>query len=337
MKIIQVNYNCEICGTSCKTTNHNLKYRKHFKNKHYCQKCIIRLTKCKAVFDSVPQQFHSQIMNNCISFDIALQYLKDVRTNVAVKFDCECGKSCKIRWNKLHDRKNDKLKPICCECLQRNINTTEDRIKEHSERSIQLWHDKDYRNKCTQSFAKHNRKMQTDVEYAHKNKRRCRSVSGRIMFNGSKIAFDSGYELIFLDFIYDKCDKIRRCEFSIPYGMRHYHPDFYILYPDGKSAIIEIKGYYRNNVKEKQAAARAYVEETGIADDYILYDTDKLLSDGILDKIGGAHMWKQIRRICNDRIVEFTEEKHRRIAEIGPSRYFKESKNQKNNKIAISR
>ena len=327
MKIIQVNYNCEICGIPCKTTNHNLRYRKHFKDEQYCQSCIIRMTKCKVVLGKVPQQFHDQVMNNCINFDIAIQYLKDVRTNLVVKFDCECGKSCEIKWNKLHDRKHDRLKPICYECLQRKINTAEDRIKDHSERSIQLWSNKDYRNKCIKSFAKHNHRMQIDTAYAHKNKRRCRSVSGSIIFNDHKISFDSGYELIFIDFIYDKCYKIRRCEFSIPYGMRYYHPDFYILYPDGKSVIVEIKGYYKNNVKEKQTAASMYIKETGIADDYILYDTDKMLSDGILDKIGGAYMWKQIRRIYHDRTIEFAEEKHRRIAEIGYSRYFKESKN----------
>lgn len=46
---------------------------------------------------------------------------------------------------------------------------------------------------------------QLDTEYAAKNKRRSKSIAGTIILNNREIRFDSGYELIFLDFIFEKC------------------------------------------------------------------------------------------------------------------------------------
>jgi hypothetical protein len=337
MKIISVEYDCEICGTECKTTNHNLRYRKHYKEEHYCQKCIIKLTKCASVFDALPAKYHPQVFDGCIDYELAIKHLSEVRTNLEVSFKCACGSVCRIRWNKLQDRKNSKLESICYVCLQSAINNSEEVLRQHSERSRKLWENQDYRSKCMVGFENHNNRMQKDVEYAHKHKRRSRSVSGVAEISGHNIKFDSGFELIFIDYIWDKCDVLRRCEFPISYGSHYYHPDFYIVYPDGKSVIVEIKGYYRSNVELKQKAADDYIRKTGVADEYVLYDTDRLLQESILTGLGGARMWSQIRKINNVRNITFTEEKHRRIAKVGRSRYYREKEDSENITKALCR
>lgn len=325
-----IEYNCEFCGVKCITTTENLRYRQHYRDKHYCQKCIIKLTKQSAVFNAMPSEYHADIFAGVIEYSVAKQYLIDVHTNLKVKFVCACGRNCEIRWNKLRERLHNKFEDICYYCLQSRINNDPHKLKQHIIRSQELWKNDDYRARCISSFVEHNHRMQTDVKYAHKNKRKSRSVSGNVKVGDQIIEFDSGFELIFIDYILNICKILKRCEFAIPYGNRYYHPDFYVVYHNGKSSIIEIKGHYRNRVKSKQKAAIEYITSTGVADEYVLYDTNKLLQDGILIGLGGAKMWKQIRRIKNERIVSFTNEEHYRIAEIGPARYYKEKKNSKN-------
>jgi len=172
--------------------------------------------------------------------------------------------------------------------------------------------------------------MQIDPEYASAHRRRSRSITGKLLINDQWIVFESAFELLFLWNIKDKYDIIRRCNFAIPYGGHFYHPDFFLIDNVGSRIIAEVKGYYNNNVARKQKAAEQYINETGIADFYILYDTTKLLADGILYGIGGGRMWKQIREIFDEQIITFADPKHRRIAEIGLSRFRREIKNQKN-------
>lgn len=328
MKIIKVSYECIGCSVNCVTTNHNLRYRKHHKNEYYCQKCLIKLEKSFQVFFALPVEYHQQIFLGCVDYDLAVKYLKHVKTKIRVKFRCEeCSKLCEIRWSKLSERKNNKFDRLCGRCLQSKLNTTEQAIDKHRKRAELLWKDNSYREKCLKAFESHNRSMQLDVEYAARHKRR--SIDGEIEIDGRSIRFDSAFELIFIDYIYHKCKIIRRCNHAIMYGSHFYHPDFFIVLLSGKRVIVEIKGYYRDMVYEKQVAAIRYIKETGVADDYVLYDTDLLLSEGILKGRGGTCMWKQIRKINNDRNVTFTDQKHRRIAEVGYSRYRKESKNQK--------
>ena len=183
MKIINVEYVCTICSTYCKTTNHNLRYRKHYKNEYYCQKCIIRLTKKAHVFNALPCEHHQQIHSGCIDYELAIKYLVGIRTNTYVHFVCGCGKECKIKWNKLQDRQYAKLQDVCYTCLQSNINNSESKLKEHRERSKKLWTKPQYRANCIAAFERHNKKMQTDVEYARLHKRRSRSVSGNEIFS----------------------------------------------------------------------------------------------------------------------------------------------------------
>lgn len=323
-------YKCLGCGVKCKTTTHNLQYRQHFKNEHYCMKCIIRKTKSSKVFDAIPPEFHQQIFDNCIAFDLAVKFLSNISTYINVVYPCNvCGKDCKIRWSKILDRKSLVFERLCYYCMQRKINL--DKSDEHSSRSKALWHNIEYRKKCIKSFEKHNKRMQLDPVYANKNKRRSKSVSGSIFIQQQWINFDSAFELLFLHHISDKCKTIRRCKHAIAYFEHYYHPDFFIIFNDGTRAIIEIKGFYKNKVEEKKQAAIDFITETKIADCYILYDTDKLITDGVLTGVGGGHMWRQIKRIYDARIITFAEEKHRRIAEIGQRRYAKEIKNQQNN------
>jgi hypothetical protein len=193
--------------------------------------------------------------------------------------------------------------------------------------SKKLWTNQSYRINCLKSFVLHNEKMQHDVEYAARYRRKSKSVTGTILIGESPIRFDSAYELLFIWYCKDKMT-IRRCHFAIAYGNHFYHPDFMIIDQCGNRTLVEIKGYYRNSVVEKQVAAEQYISQTGVAEAYILYDTKRLLADGILNGVGGAYMWRQIRNIYDEAIITFTDPKHKRIAEIGISRYTKEAKNQ---------
>jgi len=177
--------------------------------------------------------------------------------------------------------------------------------------------------------------MQIDPEYANKHRRRSKSISGRVLINGRWIRFDSAYELIFLWYAKDRFKTIRRCRFAIAYGSHFYHPDFMVIDLSGARSIVEIKGFYKNNVIEKQRAARKYIAENSVADSYVLYDTNKLIRDGILLKIGSRYMWQQIAEINNATTIAFADKKHKRIAEIGYQRFNKEVKNKKYIEAAV--
>jgi small nuclear ribonucleoprotein (snRNP)-like protein len=294
------------------------------------------LQKAPNLFDVLPENFHSDVFKWDIDFDVAIKYLKDVNSKILVSYECEtCGENCQTEWSKILVRKNHRFSKLCYICLQRLINTSEDVLSDHKERSIKLWENPDYRSKCLKSFEEHNRLMQTDVEYSAKHRRRSRSVYGSILINGHNIRFDSGFELIFISRIKEECDVIRRCENAIAYGSHFYHPDFYLVYPSGKRVIAEIKGYYKNNITEKREAAIRYIQETGVADEYVLYDVDLLLAEGILSGLGGTNMWKQIKKIYEQESITFSDPEHRRIAEIGYRRFYKEKKNQKDNQVTL--
>jgi hypothetical protein len=233
------------------------------------------------------------------------------------------------------DRKYYKYDNVCSSCLNYLIQNDPGKIAINQANSKALWCDASYRRKCLKAFELHNKNMQLNTAYAHKHRRRSRSVEGFIEINGQSIRFDSAFELIFLWQVRNKYQKIRRCNFAIAYSSHFYHPDFLVIGPDGYKSIIEIKGFYKSNISEKQEAAEKYIAETGIADSYILYDTELLLSEGILRGVGGAHMWKQIREINNETTVTFTSEEHKRIAEIGRSRFRRETKNKKDIKTTI--
>lgn len=319
MRIFRVKYDCEFCDAPCETTNHNLRYRKHYKNKHYCQKCIIRLCKASRVFDRIPVKYYKSALLDELDFDVAKKYLQEVRTNVKVLYLCDkCDKNVRIRWCKILDRKHEKFSKLCNICLQRRISNDEDMKRQNVEHSRGLWADKGFREKALASFMEHNRKMRFDVEYSQRYRRKSRSVVGVIIIDRREIEFDSGYELIFIHEIIDKCSVFRRCLTPIKYEHGYYHPDFFII-RDGISEIVEVKGYYNNNVGKKAEAAERFIIETGIADKYSFYNTTRLIEEGILSGVGGARMWKQIKKVNNARIIKFAEEKHKKSAEIGRS------------------
>ncbi len=330
-KIIEVIYDCEKCGVKCVTTNHNLRYRKHHKNEYICQKCLIKLEKSSSVFDALPNEFHNQVFDNQIDFDVAVKYLYGISTHINVRFACKkCQQIIVMRWNNLLRRKHHRLDNICIKCLNDLIQNDPYKLKSNSDKSKLLWNNNDYKLKCLKAFEAHNKRMQLDTTYANKHRRRSKSITGTILLNNQNIVFDSAFELIFLAITRNSFAKIRRCNFAIAYNNHFYHPDFFVVYHDGTSSIIEIKGFYNNNVSEKQQAAESYIKETGVTESYVLYDTTKLLADGILLGTGGAKMWKQIRDFYDETIITFTDPKHKRIAEIGLSRYRKETKNKQN-------
>lgn len=276
----------------------------------------------------MPAEYHRQIFSGIIDHSLAVRFLSGVGTDILVKYDCsQCTTPTLIKWNKLGARKHQPYLDICNKCLQTAINIDPAALERNRKCSSMLWHDEKYRLACLKSFSEHNHRMQTDVEYARLHQRKCNSVTGSILIGGHSIQFDSGYELLFISAVHKQCSMFRRCEFAIAYGGHFYHPDFFLVYPDGKRVVAEVKGYYQTNVLEKQAAAAAYIAATDLADEYVLYDVDRLIADGIFVGGGGARMWQQIRSISNG-IVTFSDPKHKRIAEIGYSRYRKEVKNQ---------
>jgi len=338
MKIIKIHYNCYGCGQYCETTNHNMRYRQHCKNEQLCQKCIIRRTKSAVVFQAVPEKYHELIYAGIIPFDIAIKNLQQISTDIKVEYYCEnCDKHVLIRWSKQLSRQHGKYEQMCYSCLQSLIHNSPDYHQAHVERSKKLWQNEEYRQKGLRAFQEHNLRMSIDPIYASKHKRRSRSISGVVILGDRRISFDSAFELFYIHYAIDNYAVFRRCEFIIPYNGHHYHPDFFIIDATGKRSIIEVKGYYNNDVQTKEAAAQQFIITSDIADEYLLYTTAKLQRDGILLGVGGYHMWKQIRGICDVRIVRFAEEKHREIARIGPHRYYKNQTNQKNREAALYR
>jgi len=115
--------------------------------------------------------------------------------------------------------------------------------------------------------------------------------------------------------------------FTIPYGRFRYNQDFMII-QNSKRTIVEIKGYYHNRTEEKSKAARQFIKNTGLADEYLLLQCKDLKKLGILEKLSSVYVWKQIRKIYNGSNIKFTHHKHTEIAKIGRSRFYKNIKNQ---------
>lgn len=315
-----------------------MRYRQHNQNEPICQKCLIKIQKSGQVFAALPSEFHYQVFKNELDFDLAVKYLLDVSSTIPVKFSCRvCTQVDSMRWSNFKRRKHKQFENICLKCLNNVIQTDPDKLKSNSRKSKFLWQNSDYRLECLKAFAEHNKNMQLDPGYANRHRRKSKSITGSVIIAGQEIVFDSGFELIFLWNTREKYTTLRRCEYAIAYGSHFYHPDFFVIDNTGKRTIIEIKGYYDNNVASKQEAAEQYIAETNIADAYILYTTEKLLDDGILTGLGGCRMWKQIGIINNETTISFADSKHQRIAEIGVSRHRRETKNQKDHEITLCR
>ena len=328
LKTLRINCDCLGCGDIYQIGAYS---KKQGQNKLYCGRCLIKLSKSYKLFESLPIEHHAAVFKWRLNFDVAVQYLKCVNSKIRVVYDCEmCNSNCSTEWSKILIRKHHVFDKLCYECIQRSINLDPIRLQENADRSRELWHSDVYRSKCTEGFKSHNTKLQQDPEYLAKHRRNnSRSITGSLNLENRSIHFDSGYELLFIDYALSNNYIIRRCEFAISYGSHYYHPDFFIIKPDGKRVIVEIKGYYNKNVEDKKCAAIEYINNTGIADEYHLCYTDELISLGILSGVGGFRLWKKIARVYNERSITFTEEKHTRIAEIGRSRYNQEIKNKK--------
>lgn len=338
MKYVRVQYKCLGCHARCSTTTHNLRHRTNNKDLHYCFKCLLKLEKLSAVFAALPAEYHSKVFAGCIDYTIAIRYLKDVSTKLLVRYECrQCHTTHCLRWSKFKDRKHFRFDDLCYKCLGVLISNDPLMVEQNSRNSKSLWLSNGYRKKCLHSFLEHSKRLQIDPLYAAKYRRKCRSIAGSIVIRGQVIRFDSAFELFYLWYIKDRCSVIRRCEFAIAYGEHFYHPDFFVIDLVGGRTIIEIKGYYRNNVIEKQTAALAYIAETAVADNYVLYDTERLIAEGIVSGRGGARMWRQIRSICDETTITFADQKHCRIAEIGPARFRAETQSKENRKTAICR
>lgn len=326
-KPTKIIFNCKKCNNKYETTKESLKYRTNYANEHICKSCISKLQRLEHVFKVIPNNMHYQIFNGCIDYDIAIKYLKNISTKLNIKFNCRvCNKEHKVRWHKFEERQNYKYDNICYHCITIAINNDPKMLKINRDRSKKLWNNNEYRKACIKAFHNHNHKMQTNQEYANKHKRKSKSISGEILVKSQWIRFDSAYELIFLWHIAFKCDIIRRCNFVIPYGNHFYHPDFLIINNDGSRHIIEIKGFYKNKVQEKQKAAIKYIKESKAADSYILYDTNLLIKEGII-KIGSTWMWRKIKEINNETSIKFSNKKHKEIAKIGRYQYYKKMQN----------
>jgi hypothetical protein len=326
-------FKCDICAKDTIIRVVALKRKKKINGKLLCFSCWKRRQTMAKTYDAVPIEYHKFLDANLIDFDIAEKYLQDIQSSICVSFECiSCNMTKTLRWCKILARKFDAGVKICYSCLQSKINNRDDYLEAHRVRGTEMWKHQEYRKKCIKGFEAHNKKMQLDVEYSQKHRRKSKSVSGEILIGDKFVKFDSGFELIYLAGL-DHASIVRRCNFAISYKKRYYHPDFMVI-SNGRKTIVEIKGFYKNAVEEKQEAAIAYIAKTKIADNYILYDTDRLLREGILIGTGGGHFWRQIRKINNERIVRFSDVKHQQIAATGKN---KNSKIEKNKQDSIQR
>ncbi len=347
---------CEKCGNKHQINIYLWNNRKCFSGVKVCNKCAFKLNRFKKLFDLVPEKYHKEILQQFqINFSVARKYLRNFSTKIDLKCDCiKCSKSYITRFDKIFKRKYFNGQQICPICLPKLISNSQthklnnseaqliaqnkpDRLFKNQNKARLLWKDNNYKRKCLVGFSKHNQKMQTDPAYANKHKRRSKSVSGIIKINNYNIRFDSMYEVIFLWYVKDEYKVIRRCEFAIVYGNHFYHPDFFLIGKNGERVIIEVKGFYKNKILEKKKAAEEYILKTNIADSYEIYDTDRLIREGILIGVGSGRLWKQIKEIYNAGVITFTDSKHKQIAEIGRRRFIKLQKNQNNKTCSVSR
>jgi hypothetical protein len=357
MSTRNISLKCVLCNTNFIISKYYLKLRdENYYN--FCPHCYDSYIRRKQFLCTIPKNLWKDIiLNNEIDFDIGIKIFgNSSKIKIYFKGNCvKCNKEFKARYDKLRDRKIFPMVKMCTSCTRLETSRSEiarlsnsraqlitqniPEIKSKNiKRSKKWWKNlsKDKKDYYLKSFVNNRLRMQNDPEYA-RNIRIKSSViiSGEYYINNEWIKFDSGYELLYLHSLINKNLTIKRCDFSIPYGKFKYNPDFLIIDNcNNKKSIIEIKGsFYKNRIKEKGIAANDYIIKNKIADEYIIYDQNYLLKNNILIKESSTFVWKQIRNIYNGNNVRFTNEKHREIAEIGRSRWYKKNKNKIN--IAI--
>lgn len=191
----------------------------------------------------------SFVCNDCgIEVNIGYKFLvrRGRYSNEPICISC-CGKRTpKVSFKDAEFRKNPEYNKKLSEGVKKNrkenpetliiisnklkeIWNTEERKEIQRVRSLKLWKDAEYR--------------QHNISGSHKNL--------KLEYKGLKC--DSVAEYAFLKFIENKCDKIERCDFIIPYVYdnkeRNYLPDFKITIKD-KIIIYEIKGIHKSRLEK---------------------------------------------------------------------------------------
>ena len=194
---------------------------------------------------------------------------------IIVKFNCKnCGKETQVNYRNLLSRKIYQ-EPICVNCcgkLTPKVSYVDAEFRKNPE----------YNKKLSKGVKKH-REEHPEVLKTIKNKlieiwntqekkeiqreasilnwknpeyrEKVISKSHRnILIKFNEIQCQSIAEYSFIKYMFDKCDKIERCNFSIPYIFenkeRNYIPDFKITIGE-KIIIYEIKGIYKKRLEEK--------------------------------------------------------------------------------------
>ena len=350
----RITFDCKMCDKSTMVTFLSWSHRDHFAKEFLCNKCCVRLNLSKKLFAALPKKYHKEVCKtHKVPFEL-LNLVKGTSSKVLIHGVCKnCGNEFNSIIRNITERHYFRNEPYCKKCLiklvpklpQQLLNNskaqliaqnTPERLNQNILTSRRLWKEGKFGLRCLRAFSKHLERMQTDPEYALTIRRNRRSIAGVVNINGHKIRFDSSYELIYLWYIKDKVDFIRRCEFRIAYGSHFYHPDFMIC-QNGIRKIIELKGYYEKDVYETQKAAIEYIKQTNVAEEYQLYDTNRLIKEGILQGRNSNQLWQQVRRIFKHGVITFTQDKHRQIAEIGRKKWYKERRHKTNNKEEVLR
>jgi hypothetical protein len=339
---------CSLCGDDYIISRYAMEHRKIDSN--FCFRCYDSSIRRKLMLLITPQHLYSDIiLNNQINFDEGVKYLgKNFKCKIFLFGSCSiCGINFRSRYDKLKGRKVYPFAKLCTKCVREE--TCRSEVARESNRKAQLitqnlphiknnnsmrskryWKSltKTERENLLKPFTEQNEKIKNDPEYSSQiRKSSGLTISGRININGKWIEFDSGYELLYLNYIKNMNDiTIRRCDFVIPYGKYTYNPDFLIINND-KKTIVEIKGYYKNRIEEKEKAAISFVNSNDIADEYCIL--------GILEKESSVYVWKQIRKIYDGQNIKFTHDKHREIAAIGRSRFNRNRRNSLNRILSL--
>lgn len=149
--------------------------------------------------------------------------------------------------------------------------------KKNSERMIELWKTKEYRDKAIRKGYTHSKETKEKMSIAAS--KRISKNKGRGFFraqtgwykskNNGKVWYRSGWEKKYMEKL-DNDNSVINWEYEVlvlPYydnkGIkRHYTPDFLVEYKDGTKELVEIhpQGIKYYNDKEKQHAAKAWCE-----------------------------------------------------------------------------
>jgi len=249
-----------------------------------------------------------------------------------------CGLSFTVNWNNVWLRKRHRGEEVCGRCCRKESYTDEwrkanseaqkqaqgnraarkrmsDKLKQvHREnpeirKKISKGLKRAYRDnpELRQKISKASRRNWKNAEYQDK-------VSPKGFYHGyfnsrcGRVFYASSWELAFLTWCEknDKIESFRRCDDHIKYrkpsgGIAYYHPDFEILWTNGRVEVAEVKGSMQSwdVVNRKRVAAQSYYGESK---SYWIAFKEDLKRIGCF--VGAKKVSEWIQKLSDDGVID---------------------------------